>query len=132
MDRQSPPSPNLLKLIWVVILTSPLAFIVVAWMLSGPEQMGGAGVGGPLVLGLGVVSFAMFLVGAGLLERMLPSSSSIPEVSRGFTLFMIRIALFEAIAFLGLTASLVSGSFLVYVPFMFLSLTGMVLFRPRQ
>lgn len=120
------------QVIWMAILTSPLVLLAVVWAGTDPASPAAEGIGDPVVLILGLVALGLLYAGAKGVDSLIPRVPGADGTQQELVVLIIRLALFEAIAILGLAAGLVTGNITAYLPFMFLSLVGIILSRPRR
>jgi hypothetical protein len=119
------------RLIWLSLTSSPLLFLVAVWGLVGTPLEGGAAVSAPAVLVPALLAVSAFIAATRWLDGWMGPADPDGAERRRLTLLIIRLAMFEAIAVLGLVAAVLSQDLTVYLPFMVLSLVGMVLYRPQ-
>lgn len=131
MDRDAFKVPDPAWIIWVALASSPLLFLAVAWLIAEPEAPLVAPLGDTVVLILGGMALAAFYVGVRVVEGFVREPAAEARGQRSLILLIVRLALFEVIAVMGMLAAVLTGRFEVYLPFMLLSLVGMVLYRPR-
>jgi len=130
----SKPSGRSEILVWLGFLVSPVFYGVLAWIAAGDSENPEAlTFSDPLVVVVSVVSLAAFILGSQgerLLGRILAGAAG--KGSPVMTTLILKLALFEFIGLAGLVLSLVRSSFLMFMPFMFLSLAGMLISRPGE
>ena len=127
------------KIVWYGFLSTPILLLAVAWIVISPgrsDLSAGGSVSDPIFLALCLVAIVDFVV-AQRIHRFVrlpeksqspPHSQAVPgDLQRGFSLFIVRLALFEAIALLGFVATLLRTNVVLYLPFLLLSLAGLLI-----
>ncbi len=142
------PRPDALiqtaKILWFGFLSTPLLILIVAWFVASPKQKDLSSSGSesdPIFLILCLIAIVDFVLAQNL-HRFVKSpretqstASSLGEpgdLRKGYSLFIVRLALFEAIALLGLVAALLRTNVLLYLPFLLLSLAGLLISSPSE
>lgn len=119
------------RLIWLSLASTPLFFLVVVWGLVDTPLEGDAAMSSPAVLLLALLAVSAFIAATRWLDGWMGPADPDSAERRRLTLLIMRLAMFEAIAIFGLVAAVLSQDLTVYLPFMVLSLIGMVLYRPQ-
>jgi len=132
------------RIVWYGFLFTPFLLLIVAWVMISPSQSDlsvGGSVSDPIFLALCLVAIVDFVL-AQKLHRFVrlaekpqspPHSQAVPgNLQRGFSLFIVRLALFEAIALLGFVAALLRTDVVPYFPFLLLSVAGLLISSPTE
>jgi hypothetical protein len=101
----------------------------------------GGSVSDPIFLVLCLIAIVDFVLAQNL-HRFVKSPDTTQPTShahaepgnlqRSFSLFIVRLALFEAIALLGFVAALLRTNVVLYLPFLLLSLAGLLISSPTE
>ncbi len=119
------------RLLWLAMAMSPILFLVVAWRIIDTAPPEPLDVSQPAVLVPALLAVLLFLVATRWLEGWMGTPAHGSPDRHRFTLLVARLAVFEAISVLGLVAAILSQSLVVYLPYLVLSLAGMLLYRPQ-
>ncbi len=119
------------RLLWLAMAMSPILFLAVAWRIVGTGPAQTVDFSQPAVLVPALLAVLLFLVAARWLEAWMGSPPQGSDDRHRFTLLVVRLAVFEAISVLGLVAAVLTQSLVVYLPYLVLSLAGMLLYRPQ-
>lgn len=132
------------KMIWFGLLSSPILLLIVVWIVAAPQADGlssGGATTDPVFLILCLAAIADFVI-AQQLQRFIGSNDGTHpspgtglqrgNLQKGFSVFVIRLALFEAIAVMGFAVALLRMNVLLYLPFLLLSLAGLLASSPSE
>jgi hypothetical protein len=146
MNPDDPDNKHILQIttvLWAVFLASPLFFLLVTFVVlsSSEGTTNSLSFSDPLVLLLSFIGLIVFVLGLRidqLLARSRPTTPGGPavdpsgklRVERILPVFLIRLALFESVAMLGLVLALLKSSVIPLFPFLLLALAGLMLSKP--
>jgi hypothetical protein len=132
------------RIVWYGLFSTPFLLLIVVWIVISPSQSdlsAGRSATDPIFLVLCLVAIVDFFLAQNL-HRFVkfpnttqPTSLSQAEpgdLQRGFSWFIVRLALFEAIALLGFVAALLRTNVVLYLPFLLLSLAGLLISSPTE
>jgi hypothetical protein len=132
------------KVLWFAFLSTPLLILAVAWIVASPQPdslPSSGSVADPIFLILCLIAVVDFVLAQNLHRFMrsprnaqstVHSSGEPVDLKKGYSLFIVRLALFEAIALLGLVAALLRTNVLLYLPFLLLSVAGLLVSKPSE
>jgi hypothetical protein len=132
------------KILWFGFLSTPLLMLIVAWIVAAPQQdalPSSGSVSDPIFLIFCLIAVVDFVLAQNLhrfvnssrgTQSSASSQGEAVDLRKGYSLFIVRLALFEAIALLGFVAALLRTNVLLYIPFLLLSLAGLLISSPSE
>lgn len=132
------------RIVWYGLFSTPFLLLIVAWIVISPSQndlSAGGSTSDPIFLVLCLVAIVDFLLAQnlhrfvkfpGTTQSTSLSQAEPSDLQRGFSLFIVRLALFEAIALFGFVAALLRTNVVLYLPFLLLSLAGLLISSPTE
>lgn len=132
------------RIVWYGLLSTPFLLLIIAWVVISPSQSdlsAGGSVSDPIFLVLCLVAIVDFVLAQKLhhfvklpdnTQSLHHSQAEPRDLQRGFSLFIVRLALFEAIALLGFVAALLRTNVVLYLPFLLLSIAGLLISSPTE
>jgi hypothetical protein len=130
------------KALWIAMGLTPIILFVVTQLLIDSKAVEPGAEGSmlsfadPLFLLFSLAAIALFFSAQKVPAWINRKSSSRidrePDQQQSFLIFVTSLALFEAIAVLGFTLSIIRSSPMSYLPFFFISLAGFLSFSPSR
>lgn len=130
------------KAIWIAMGLTPIILFVATQLVIDSKTVEPGADGSilsfadPLFLFFSLAAIALFF-SAQKLPAWINRNSGLkvdrePDQQQSLLIFVISLALFEAVAVLGFTLSIVRSSPMSYLPFFFISLAGFLSFSPSR
>ena len=135
-DKTSKNTLTIAKILWITIGSTPIIFLLVILMLENPEvdrtgvKISEVSFSDPVVLALSLTAICIFFAAQKLPSLLFRGSQ--PHRQQILIPFMVRLALFEAIAIIGFVLSIIKSSDFAYLPFLFISLAGFLSSSPSK
>ncbi len=124
------------KILWITVGSTPLIFLLVILILENPEgdrfgvKISEVSFSDPVVLALSLTAICIFFTAQKLPSLLSKGTQSYRHLI--LIPFMVRLALFEAIAIIGFILSIMKSSDFAYLPFLFISLAGFLSSSPTK
>lgn len=138
MTRQSPQRPalSIVKVIWGGLLASQLFYIVVAAQSAGAKisdlRWVWVDFNSPFESALAFAAIGVFAAAYIVSHLVQKAAGQFRSVQSCFQAYVIRLALFEACASMGLVISINTQNPSKIIPFMALSIVGFLLNMPDE
>lgn len=143
-DRGTAPTPTTLRMIWFSLVSAIVIYAVIAFVVPAEHDAAGGGSTAPAILALQIAGAAVLLaawfVPGALLRRSSeeamrgaparPDGAAVPPKTS--VALLVRWALLEAVAILGLLAAFIGQDSRFFVPFGVVALAGMLLAFPGR